>query len=51
VIETCSDIDIVVAGEGEATMLELVNGAGYAEVKGICFRSGESFAKNLQGRP
>jgi hypothetical protein len=28
-----SNIDIVVAGEGEATMLELANGAGYEEVK------------------
>ena len=46
VLETCSDIDIVAAGEGEATMLELANGARYEEVKGVCFRSGESLAKN-----
>jgi anaerobic magnesium-protoporphyrin IX monomethyl ester cyclase len=46
VLETCSDIDIVAAGEGEATMLELANDARYEEVKGICFRSGESLVKN-----
>ena len=46
VLQTCSNIDIVAAGEGEATMLELANGARYEEVKGICFRSGESLAKN-----
>lgn len=46
VLETCSDIDIVAAGEGEATMLELADGARYEEIKGICFRNGESLAKN-----
>jgi len=46
VLVACSDIDIVAAGEGEATMLELASGARYKEVEGICFRSGESLAKN-----
>ncbi|HPD60484.1 MAG TPA: radical SAM protein, partial [Thermodesulfobacteriota bacterium] len=45
-LEICSDIDMVAAGEGEATMLELANGARYEEVKGICFRGGQLLVKN-----
>ena len=46
VLEVCSDIDIVAAGEGEETMLELAAGTQHAEVKGICFRASESIIKN-----
>lgn len=46
VLEVCNDIDIVAAGEGEATMSELAAGARHEEVKGICFRNSKSLIKN-----
>jgi radical SAM superfamily enzyme YgiQ (UPF0313 family) len=41
-LRECPDLDVVVCGEGEATMLDLVNGVDAAHVKGAaCRRDGQ----------
>jgi len=45
-IEKCRDIDVVVRGEGEFTMLELVNGLHPGKIEGITFRDGNAVISN-----
>lgn len=40
ILKNFPDIDFVVAGEGEYSMLKLVNGVPHPQVEGLCFRNG-----------
>jgi radical SAM superfamily enzyme YgiQ (UPF0313 family) len=48
-LETCNDIDFVVYGEGEKTIVELIaaveNNEDLSNIKGICFRKGGKIKK------
>lgn len=54
VIETCPLVDVVVLGEGEQTVLELVRAietnASLAEVDGICYRDGSAVRTTIPRR-
>lgn len=51
-LEECKGIDSVVIGDGEHTLLELVdslfNGEDWQEINGIAFRNGEEVVKNTE---
>ena len=48
-MQECADVDVVVAGEGEQTLVELMgvmrNGKSFSEIKGICYRSGKDIVR------
>lgn len=45
------DIDIICHGEGEMTMLELVNGNKLEDIQGISYRNGQSIVSNQDRQP
>lgn len=45
-LEQCSNVDIVVRGEGEFTMLDLVQGKNLKDIPGITFRSPNRITSN-----
>lgn len=49
-LDECKDIDIVVRGEGEITMLELADGLEYEKIAGLTFRD-EGRVKTTPDRP
>jgi len=50
-LEECADIDMVVRGEGENTMLDLAAGSKLNEIDGITFRDGHKFYTNKDRVP
>lgn len=50
-LEECSDIDIVVRGEGEYTMSELADGKNLCEIDGITFRDNHDLFANEDRAP
>ncbi len=46
ILELFSDLDLVVAGEGEAALAEIAAGADYSTVQGLIYRDGEEIRDN-----
>jgi len=43
ILKICNDIDVVAIGEGESIMRELAANIPKKDIKGICFRKGDTF--------
>jgi len=50
-LESCPDVDIVVRGEGEETMIEIVEGKALSQVLGITYRTKEHKTVSNEDRP
>jgi anaerobic magnesium-protoporphyrin IX monomethyl ester cyclase len=48
VFEACSGVDIVIRGEGEETIAELVSGTDFKDIEGLSYRNGHDIVHNAQ---
>lgn len=46
VFEACPNVDVVVRGEGEESIVEIAQGKSLAEINGISYRDGEAIVHN-----